>query len=170
MADFIPSGLYRTTTALPGREDAIPAGALVFLGARADGSRFVVRPGSNRRNRWFWGEPVVPLADAGWIWTLRRLPTEGFYTLPETIELSTGGRWLKNAIVQLGYDPSGRGLLFIAEDHHGESRNVLAFGSTGRFIDDGLLDRLIWAPILPVAATDGSAALGPGGPGLVEPN
>ncbi len=112
----------------------------------------------------------MPLADAGWIWTLRRLPTEGFYTLPETIELSTGGRWLKNAIVQLGYDPSGRGLLFIAEDHHGESRNVLAFGSTGRFIDDGLLDRLIWAPILPVAATDGSAALGPGGPGLVEPN
>jgi hypothetical protein len=167
MADFIPSGLYRTTAALLAREDAIPAGVLVFLGARADGSRFVVRPGSNRRNRWFWGEPVVPLADAGWIWTLRRLPAEGFYTLPETIELSTGGRWLKNAIVQLGYDPAGRGLLFIAEDRHGESRNVLEFGSTGRFIDDGLLDRLIWAPILPVPAGDPRLA---GGPGLAEPN
>ena len=167
MADFIPSGLYRTTTALPGREDAIPAGALVFLGARPDGTRFVVRPGSNRRNRWFWGDPVVPLADAGWIWTLRRLPTEGFYTLPETIELSTGGRWFKNAIVQLGYDAAGRGLLFIAEDRHGETRNVLEFSSSGRYIDDGLLDRLIWAPILPVAPTD-TAILG--GPGLVEPN
>lgn len=167
MADFIPSGLYRTTAALPGREDAIPAGALVFLGARADGSRFVVRPGANRRNRWFWGEPVVPLADTSWMWSLRRLPLEGFYTLPETIELSTGGRWLKNAIVQLGYDESGRGLLFIAEDRQGESRNVLEFASTGRFIDDGLLDRLVWAPILPVSPPDPALTAGAS---LAEPN
>lgn len=155
MADYLAPGLYRTTKPLPGHESAIPTGALVFLGARPDGARFVVRPTSNRRNRWFWGEPVIAL-DAGpggateWMWTLRRLPLEGFYTLPETIDLGGGGRWLKNAIVQLGYNEQGRGILFIAEDRAGETRNVLEFATSGRTIDDGLLDRLVWAPILPV--------------------
>lgn len=154
MADFIPAGLYRTTSPMPGAEDAIPAGVLVFVGQRPDGARFIVRPGSNRRNRWFWADPTLPLLPSGWMWTLRRLPQEGFYTLPEPIELSAGGRWLKNAIVQLGYNESGRGILFVAEDREGETRNVLAFSSRGRVIDDSLLDRLIWAPILPVSIPD----------------
>jgi len=139
---------------MPGLEPAMPAGVLVFVGQHPAGERFVVRPGSNRKNRWFWTEPTLPLLASGWIWTLRRLPPEGFYTLPEPIELSAGGRWLKNAIVQLGYNESGRGILFVAEDREGETRNVLAFSSRGRIIDDALLDRLVWAPILPVATPD----------------
>ncbi|MFO0748210.1 MAG: hypothetical protein U1F43_21500 [Myxococcota bacterium] len=152
MIDAIPAGLYRTTTPLPGLEDDIPAGVLVYVGERPDRTRFVVRPGSNRRNRWFWGEPVRTLPASGWMWTLKRLPSEGFYTLPETIELGQGGRWLKNAIVQLGYNEAGRGLIFIAEERDGETRNVLEFSSYGRAIDDALLERLVWAPILPVPA------------------
>ena len=155
MVDFIPSGLYRTTSPMPGREDEVPTGVLVFVGQRLDGERFIVRPGSNRRNRWFWADPTLSLAATGWIWTLRRLPQEGFYTLPEPIDLSAGGRWLKNAIVQLGYNEAGRGILFVAEDREGETRNVLAFSSRGRIIEDTLLDRLVWAPILPVATPDG---------------
>lgn len=154
MADFIPSGLYRTTTPMPALEDQVPAGVLAFVGQGPDGERFIVRPGSNRRNRWFWAAPTLPLAATSWIWTLRRLPQEGFYTLPEPIELSAGGRWLKNAIVQLGYNEAGRGILFVAEDRQSDTRNVLAFSSHGRIIDDALLDRLIWAPILPVTAPD----------------
>jgi hypothetical protein len=151
VSDFIPSGLYRTTLPMPANEDAIPADALVFVGQRQDGERFVVRPGSNRRNRWYWNEPTTPLPPSSWMWTLRRLPPEGFYTLPEAIELDGGGRWLKNAIVQLGYNAAGRGILFIAEHHTDESRNVLTFASRGRVIEDALLDRLVWAPILPVS-------------------
>jgi len=154
MADFISSGLYRTTLPMPGNEDAIPAGVLVFVGERGDGARFIVRPGSNRRNRWFWNDPTLPLLTTSYMWTLRRLPQEGFYTLPEPIELTAGGRWLKNAIVQLGYNEAGRGILFVGEDREGETRNVLAFSSRGRIIDDGLLDRLLWAPILPVSIPD----------------
>ncbi|MBL8786117.1 MAG: hypothetical protein JNJ59_14555 [Deltaproteobacteria bacterium] len=151
MADFIPSGLYRTTAAMPHNEDAFPADVLVFVGQRPTGQRFIVRPGSNRKNRWYWQEPALPLPETGWMWTLRRLPLEGFYTLPETIAFSGGGQWVKNAIVQLGYNEAGRGILFIAEDHADEPRNVLAFSSRGRVIEDALLDRLVWAPILPIA-------------------
>lgn len=153
MTDFIATGLYRTTTPMPGFAGTIPADALVYVGARPSGERFIVRPGSNRKNRWFWGEPTLPLVDTGWMWTLRRLPPEGFYTLPETIELENGGRWIKNAIVQLGYNEAGRGIIFIAEDHPNETRNVLEFSRGGRLIDDELLERLTWAPILVVSPT-----------------
>ena len=159
MADFIPTGLYRTTSALPGLEEAVPSGVLVFVGQHPDGMRFVVRPSSNRNNRWFWSDPVLPLPEGGWMWTLRSLPAEGFYTLPETLEHARGGRWMKNTIVQLGYNGAGRGIVFIAEAHEGESRNVLEFASRGRTIDDELLDRLVRAPVLTVPM-----------PPIVDPN
>ncbi|MCC6624933.1 MAG: hypothetical protein IT385_27045 [Deltaproteobacteria bacterium] len=161
MIDSIPAGLYRTTTPLPDHEEAVPAGALVFVGQRADGRRFVVRPGSNRKNRWFWAEPTLPLPASGWMWTLYALPREGFYTLPETIELDRGGRWLKGAIVQLGYNEAGRGIVFIAEQHEASDDNVLRFASRGRLVEDALLERLVWAPILPVSAPADGGAIDP---------
>ncbi|KYG06897.1 hypothetical protein BE21_32200 [Sorangium cellulosum] len=145
-------GLYRTTAPYPGLEQAIPAGVLVYVGARDTGAPFVVRPGQNRRNRWFWGEPVTLLRSLSWGETLKRLPSEGFYTLPHDLEVAGGGRWLKNAIVQLGYNGEGRGILFVAEDHADETRNVLVFSDRGMLIDDDLLMRLQWASILPVRA------------------
>jgi len=146
-------GLYRTTAPYPGQEQAIPAGVLVFVGARDNGTPFVVRPGQNRRNRWLWGEPVTLLRSLSWAETLKRLPAEGFYTLPQDLEIPGGGRWLANAIVQLGYNGEGRGILFVAEDHADEARNVLVFSDRGVQIDDDLLTRLRWAPILPVRAS-----------------
>jgi hypothetical protein len=151
MAIKLPDpGLYRTTKAYPGQEAGFPAGVLVYVGQKPDGSAFVVRPGANRRNRWFWGEPVTVLRSLSWAETLKPLRQQGFYTLPEDIELGGGGRWLRNAIVQLGYNGEGKAILFVAEDHEGEERNVLAFSDKGMLIDDDMLDRLEWAPILPV--------------------
>jgi hypothetical protein len=145
-------GLYRTTVPYPGQEQVIPAGVLVYVGVRDGGVRFVVRPGQNRRNRWLWGEPVTLLRAVSWGESLKRLPSEGFYTLPQDISFSGGGRWLKNAIVQLGYNGEGRGILFVGEQHADEPRNVLLFSDQGMLIDDDLMARLIWAPILPVRA------------------
>lgn len=150
MKDIAP-GLYRTTSPLPGHEEQIPTQSLVYLGHTKDGAPFVVRPGRNAKNRWFWGEPVVALTNESWADTLMRLPREGFYTLPEPLEFESGGRWPTNAIVQLGYDGAGRGILFVAEDREAESRNVLFFANSGQRIEDSLLSRLVWAPILPVA-------------------
>lgn len=153
MSISIPSGLYRSTRPLVGDADVIPANALVFVGQQPDGSRFAVRPGRNTKNRWYWGEPVIALAgESGesWARSLVPLPREGFYTLPETLEFEGGGRWPTNAIVQLGYDGAGRAILFVAEDREGEARNVLEFSNVGQRIEDTLLHRLNWAPILPV--------------------
>lgn len=146
-------GLYRTTKPYPGHEEQIPENALVFVGANRDtGLPFVVRPGQNRLNRWYWGEPTIALRAASWGQTLIPLPPEGFYTLPDDLVTGESGRWLKNAIVQLGYTPNGQGVIFVAERHDGETRNALLFGDSGMLVDDGLLQRLIWAPILPVTS------------------
>lgn len=151
------AGLYRTREPLPGRDGAIPAGVLVYVGRRpSDDAPFVVRPHENRRNRWYWHEPTLPLAgpdDRAWLETLLALPVEGFYTLPDDLELEGGGRWLRNAIVQLGYNSAGRGILFVAELRDGDAANALHFSERGVAINDDLLMRLVWAPILPISAT-----------------
>ena len=117
----------------------------------------MVRPGSNRNNRWFWGEPTVPLRAVSWSESLVKLPPEGFYTLPEDIAFDGGGRWLKNAIVQLGYNGEGQGIIFVGEQHEGEEQNILKFSDRGRMVDEDLLSRLKWAPILPVSKEDQAA-------------
>ena len=98
MLDLPENGLYRTTQPLPGHEPAVPAGVLVFLGdSQNGGGKFVVRPAQNRNNRWYWSDPTIQLRSPTWARTLNRLPAEGFYPLPDTLELSNGGKWLKNA-------------------------------------------------------------------------
>ena len=147
----VEPGLYRTTTPYPGREEDLPARALVYVGNPQNGGvRFVVRPGRNSRNRWFWGEPTFPLDAPAWESTLMKLPTEGFYSLPEAMNLDGGGRWLENAVVQLGYNPAGEAILFIAQWYEDSEENTLHFSDRGVRIDDELLHRLVWAPILPV--------------------
>lgn len=150
-------GLYRTTKAYPGHEETIPAGVLVYVGVPQNGGLpFVVRPGANRNNRWFWGEPTIPFRAVSWGDSLVKLPPEGFYTLPEEITFEGGGKWLQNAIIQLGYNGEGKGIIFVGEQHEDEERNILVFSDKGRIIEDKLLNRLRWAPILPVPknATD----------------
>ena len=62
MINLPDPGLYRTTKPYPGHEEEIPENALVFVGQNPDtGVTFVVRPGSNHLNRWYWGEPTIPL-------------------------------------------------------------------------------------------------------------
>lgn len=144
-------GLYRTHKPYPGHEEAIPAGVLVYIGVPSNGGLpFVVRPGSNRNNRWYWGEPTIPLRAQSWADGLLKLPSEGFYTLPRDLVFDGGGRWLQNAVVQLGYNGEGRGIIFVGEQHEGEDRNVLVFSDRGRMCEDDLLFKLRWAPILPV--------------------
>ena len=152
----ITTGLRRTIEALAGHELQIPAGILVFIGRNAETDTwFAVRPSINRHNAWFWEDPIIaldPIRDARWLRGLIPLPGEGFYTLPETMKLGDGGQWLENAIVQLGYNQKGEGILFVAERREGAGDNDLHFGTGGLIISDALLGRLRWAPILPVPA------------------
>ncbi|HMU37540.1 MAG TPA: hypothetical protein PKE31_00870 [Pseudomonadota bacterium] len=153
--DLPDPGLYRTTQPMPGNDALFPANALVFIGQPKNGGvKFIVRPSNNRRNRWFWAEPTTPLkaTHAAWARSLKPLPAEGFYTLPETLNLDGGGKWLKGAIVQLGYNEEGKGIVFVGEWQEDGDSNSLFFSERGILIDDRLLSKLIWAPILPVSA------------------
>lgn len=152
---MVPSpGLYRTTLAHPLDPEAIPKDVIVYVGDR-EGGPFVVHPHFNEKNRWFWRDPVVPLTDEVWAQTLDPLPAEGFYSLPRALTFESGGRWLANAIVQLGYDRTGHGILFIAERRDAQEDNALFFSDRGHRIDDDLLRELKWAPILPVSDAPG---------------
>ena len=96
MLELPDPGLYRTTEPMPGNEQAFPADVLVYLGKPNNGGvKFVTRPGRNDNNRWFWGDPTTPLRSPSWANTLLPLRSEGFYTLPERIELEGGGYWLR---------------------------------------------------------------------------
>jgi hypothetical protein len=151
MVDLPDPGLYRTTQPMPGHEDAFPAGVLVYVGQSTNGGgKFVVRPVDNRRNRWFWRDPTTPLRSPTWARTLKPLPAEGFYTLPETLEFEGGGKWVKNAIIQLGYNENGQAIAFVAEWREDGDVNALNFSDRGLLVSDETLERLIWAPILPV--------------------
>jgi len=145
---------------MPGHEDAFPAGVLVYVGQPANGGvKFVVRPVDNRRNRWFWRDPTTPLRSPTWAKTLKVLPSEGFYTLPEALSFDGGGRWLKNALVELGYNEKGQGILFVGEWKEDGTDNSLTFSDRGLIIEDSLLFKLLWAPILPVKGTAAPANL-----------
>jgi hypothetical protein len=149
---------------MPGHEDEFPADALIYVGqSQNGGGKFAVRPAENRRNRWFWRDPITPLRSPTWAKTLRALPSEGFYTLPETLEFDSGGRWVKNAIVELGYNEKGQGILFVAEWRDEGTENALFFSSRGMMIKDELLSRLQWAPILPVKNEAEGGAVSSGG-------
>jgi hypothetical protein len=138
---------------MPDHESEFPADVLVYVGEKPNGGgHFVVRPGQNRNNRWYWGDPTTTLRSPTWARTLAKLPAEGFYTLPETLEMDGGARWLENAVVQLGYNGKGQGIIFVAERHESTEDNVLQFNTRGMLINDDLLKRLRWAPILPIKA------------------
>lgn len=153
MLELPDSGLYRTTEPMPEHEREFPADVLVYIGQQSNngsGGKFIVRPGRNTNNRWFWGEPTTPLRSPTWASTLKRLPVEGYYTLPDALDVGNGGRWLKHAIVQLGYNEAGKGILFVAERRSASQENALFFSDRGILIEDDLLERLVWAPILPI--------------------
>ncbi|HYO93253.1 MAG TPA: hypothetical protein VER33_02025 [Polyangiaceae bacterium] len=142
---------------MPGHEEQFPSGVLVYVGqSQNGGGTFVVRPTENRRNRWYWRDPTTPLRAATWARTLKSLPSEGFYTLPESIEFEGGGRWVKNAIVELGYNDKAQGILFVAEWREDGNENALYFSEKGLLVNDQLLERLTWAPILPARTSAGT--------------
>jgi hypothetical protein len=144
---------------MPGHEDEFPADVLVYVGqSQNGGGKFVVRPTENRRNRWFWREPTTALRSPTWAKTLKQLPSEGFYTLPDAIEFEGGGRWVKNAIVELGYNEKGQGIVFVAEWRDDATENALHFSDRGMMIKDDFLARLTWAAILPVRADSQAAS------------
>ncbi|EDM77173.1 hypothetical protein PPSIR1_30861 [Plesiocystis pacifica SIR-1] len=146
MAFEYKPGIYQTTKYLPGNEAEIGPGELVLI--RTDGEfapASVLKPVSNRNNQWQFQMPgiKIPSASLNWGDTLVKLPHEGFYRLLKEMTFDGGGRWLVNAIVQLGYTRKAEPILFIAQRRNPLASNDLFFSDKGVKVElDGLMERI----------------------------
>jgi len=134
MASNYTPGIYKTTKALSGHEPQVQPGMLILI--RTDGEfapASVLLPVQNTNNQWRFQMPgiKVPNPDFGWADTLQKLPHEGFYSLTREYSFPNGGRWLENAIVQLGYTRAGDPILFIAQRRSPLVSNDLWFSDKG---------------------------------------
>ncbi|MCA9683658.1 MAG: hypothetical protein KC431_29735 [Myxococcales bacterium] len=146
MAFEYKPGIYKTTKFLPGNEAEIGPGELVLI--RTDGEfapASVLKPVANRHNQWQFQMPglKIPQNSLNWGDTLVKLPHEGFYRLLREMTFDGGGRWLVNAIVQLGYTRKGEPILFIAQRRSPLSSNDLYFSDKGVKVEMDGLDQLI---------------------------
>jgi hypothetical protein len=134
MAFKFEPGIYKTTKFLPGHEATVAPNMLVLIRTDAEfAPASVLLPVSNVQNQWRFQMPGVrvPASSFGWGESLVKLPHEGFYRLTKEFTFGESGRWLKNAIVQLGYTRGGEPILFIAQRRSPLVSNDLFFSDKG---------------------------------------
>jgi hypothetical protein len=158
-------GLYRATKALPGNEDAVPAGSLVYFhnhSANNGPLPSVIAPDHNIHNRWhFHAEAAINnIRSPSWVESLEKVPEQGFYTLRREFSFD-GGTWQKGAIVQLGYTKSADPILFIAQQRATLQENDLWFSDKGVGIKRDQLNLLEPAPIYADPGDGSEHAIGP---------
>ncbi len=148
--DFAP-GIYRATEYLPGHEAQVGPDQLVLI--RTDGEfapASVLLPSKNVNNQWRFQMPgfKIPPTAVSWAKSLDKLTHEGFYRLKEEFRFGESGRWVENAIVQLGYSRKAEPILFIAQRRSPTEHNDLWFSDRGVRITPeqvrSLLEPLAW--------------------------
>jgi hypothetical protein len=112
LSELKPCGLYRTTRALPGKEEQVPEGRLVYYHNHSEqGPPLLLLPSKNTNNRWTFHQRGHLVEDADYIKSLAPLPREGFYVLRST--LSVGDGFIpERSLVQLGYNGKAEPILF----------------------------------------------------------
>jgi len=153
MAFTYEPGIYRTTKYLPGHEAQVGPDSLILI--RTDGEfapASVLLPVSNTHNQWRFQMPGVkiPATSLNWGETLVKLKHEGFYRLKDEFQFGDKGKWIKNAIVQLGYTRKAEPILFIAQRRTPLTSNELWFSDKGVKIEeeqynlDDMIEPLAW--------------------------
>lgn len=139
-----PCGIYRTTLRL----GDIPAGRLVSFHNHGNPDPGVYLPLGWRHGRAVFDTRGAPLPGAWWAATLDPLAPEGFYRVREPFPCCEKRcrMYEPDQLVQLGYDPEGRPLLFVPE----LVDDALVWPAAGSLLDRPLLAKL--AP-LKVAAS-----------------
>ncbi len=143
MAFTYEPGIYRTTKYLPGQEAQVGPDSLILI--RTDGEfapASVLMPVSNTNNQWRFQMPgiAIPSASLNWGETLVKLKHEGFYRLTREFTFGEKGKWINNAIVQLGYTRKAEPILFIAQRRTPLTSNELWFSDKGVKLEDEDVD------------------------------
>lgn len=108
-----PEGLVRTVTAMPGKEEGVPAGRLWLLRHKSEqGPPILLPPESNTHNRWTFDRRGHLVSDLNWASSLVSVPAEGFYRLKRDVTLDDGRTISKNQLLQVGYNRSGSAIIF----------------------------------------------------------
>jgi hypothetical protein len=134
MAFQYQPGIYKTTKFLPEHEATVAPNMLILIRTDAEfAPASVLLPVQNIHNQWRFQMPgvKVPRNDLRWGDSLVKLPHEGFYRLTREYRFGETGRWLTNAIVQLGYTRAGDPILFIAQRRSPLVANDLFFSEKG---------------------------------------
>lgn len=145
MSELPPCGLYVTRAAI----GSVPAGRLVYFHNHGEPGPGVYLPVSWKGNRARFEARGHLLPDLALVKQLEPLPSEGFYRVAEPFHCCEQRcrRFETNALVQLGYDGSGRAILFLPELVDAQ----MALPTTGTRIDR---DRLAFLQPLRVTITD----------------
>jgi hypothetical protein len=128
-------GLYRATKALPGNEEKVPAGTLVYFHNHSSSNGplpSVIPPDHCVHNRWHFHQEtaIENIRSPSWVESLEPMPLQSFYTLRRELPFD-GGSWPKGSIVQLGYTRSADPILFIARVRTSLAENDLFFSDKG---------------------------------------
>ncbi len=111
-----PCGLYKTTEALPGKEQWVRANLLVYFHNHSQqGPPLILLPSSNQHNRWGFHEKGYLIREPSFVSTLTPLKDEGLYVLRDPIYLSRDEFIPERTLVQLGYTRSADPILFLAD-------------------------------------------------------
>lgn len=154
MAFQYQPGIYKTTKFLPEHEATVAPNMLILIRTDAEfAPASVLLPVQNIHNQWRFQMPgvKVPKVSYGWESSLIKLPHEGFYRLTREFKFGDTGRWLPNAIVQLGYTRAAEPILFIAQRRNPLVANDLFFSDKGVKVEmsditgtSSMLDALTW--------------------------
>lgn len=141
-APLVPRcGLYRTTLPVPGHDDRVPAGRLIYFHNHSpEGPPAILLPAHNELNRWHFHKQGVLVSDTEYLATLRPLKPEGLYRLREHFHPARGQMVNRNALVQLGYTAQAEPILFFPMIH--DTENSLLFPERGVRISESVYDLL----------------------------
>jgi len=154
MAFQYQPGIFKTTKFLPEHEATVAPNLLILIRTDAEfAPASVLLPVQNIHNQWRFQMPgvKVPKVDYGWGSSLVKLPHEGFYRLTREFKFGDNGRWLPNAIVQLGYTRGAEPILFIAQRRNPLVANDLFFSDKGVKVEmsditgsNAMIEALTW--------------------------
>ena len=129
MAQLPACGLYRTTTALPGRETQVPANALIYFHNHSDaGPPLVLVPDTVANNTWKFSTKGYLVQSDAYPASLASLKPEGIYLLGATLQIADK-RVDPGQILQLGYNRNGEALAFFPT--RDPATNALLFPAKG---------------------------------------
>ena len=134
--DLPPCGLYRTAKAI----GSIEAGRLVYFHNHGDPGPGVYLPEAWNGNRARFQANGTVLPEKFDYKSLHALPPEGFYRVKKTFHCCEKQcmKFEPDAFVQLGYNGTGKALMFIPE----LGSTSIAIPERGTFVDDDVLDNL----------------------------